>query len=150
MANVFVPVFKRSVRYSPVKASDLMSYPPVVVSEDATVEEAAKTMWDNGVGSILVLDKDGKLVGIITERDILYAASHLLLGKDLKAKSLMSKNLVTASADEDVASVLEKMKDFNIRHIPVVDQEGKPLGVLSSRDILDFGVKLLSLFIRST
>jgi CBS domain-containing protein len=61
----------------------------------------------------------------------------------------MSKNLVTASPDEELASVVEKMRDFNIRHIPVVDVDGRPLGVISSRDILDFGVRLLSLFIRS-
>jgi CBS domain-containing protein len=48
-----------------------------------------------------------------------------------------------------LASVVEKMRDFNIRHIPVVDVDGRPLGVISSRDILDFGVRLLSLFIRS-
>jgi len=41
------------------------------------------------------------------------------------------------------------MRDFNIRHIPVVDVDGRPPGVISSRDILDFGVRLLSLFIRS-
>jgi CBS domain-containing protein len=40
------------------------------------------------------------------------------------------------------------MKDFNIRHIPVVDKNGIPLGVISSRDILDFGMRILNLFIR--
>lgn len=144
-----MPVFKRSIRYTPVKAADIMSSPPVTTREDAMIEEVARLMWDNGVGSILIVSSDNKLVGILTERDMLYASSHLLIGKNVQAKSLMSKNLVTASPDEEVASVVEKMRDFNIRHIPVVDQDGRPLGVISSRDILDFGVKLLSLFIRS-
>ncbi|MDW8360686.1 MAG: CBS domain-containing protein [Candidatus Caldarchaeum sp.] len=144
-----MPVFKRSVRFSPLKASDLMSSPPVVVGEDATIDDVSRVMWDSGVGSVLIVDRENRLVGIITERDILYAASHLMFGKDVKAKSLMSKNLVTAYAEDLVASVVEKMKDFNIRHIPVVDSEGRPLGVISSRDVLDFGVRLLSLFMSS-
>ncbi len=144
-----MPVFKRSIRYTPVKAADIMSSPPVTMREDAMIEEVARLMWDKGVGSILIVSSDNKLVGILTERDMLYASSHLLIGKNVQAKSLMSKNLVTASPDEELASVVEKMRDFNIRHIPVVDEDGRPLGVISSRDILDFGVRLLSLFIRS-
>lgn len=144
-----VPVFKRYMRYTPIKASDLMSTPPVTAPEDTTVEEVARLMWDKGVGSVLIVDREQRLVGILTERDMLYASSHLLFGKDVKAKSIMSKNLVTASPDEEVASIVEKMKDFNIRHIPVVDSGGKPVGVVSSRDVLDFGVRLLSLFMRS-
>jgi CBS domain-containing protein len=144
-----VPVFKRSIRYTPVKAADIMSSPPVTTSEDTVIEEVARLMWDKGVGSILIVGSDNKLVGILTERDMLYASSHLLIGKNVQAKSLMSKNLVTASPDEELASVVEKMRDFNIRHIPVVSVDGRPLGVISSRDILDFGVRLLSLFIRS-
>lgn len=145
-----MPVFKRTLRYTPLKASDLMSSPAITMDEDATIDDVSKTMWDKGVGSVLIVNKDKKLVGILTERDILYAASHLLLGRDVKAKSLMSKNLVTASPDDEIVSVVEKMKDFNIRHIPVVDPDGTPLGVISSRDLLDFGVRLLSLFIRSS
>ncbi len=144
-----MPVFKRSIRYTPVKAADIMSSPPVTTGEDVMIEEVARLMWDKGVGSILIVSSDNKLVGILTERDMLYASSHLLIGKNVQAKSLMSKNLVTASPDEELASVVEKMRDFNIRHIPVVDEDGRPLGVISSRDILDFGVRLLSLFIRS-
>jgi CBS domain-containing protein len=121
-----------------------MSSPPVTTREDTVVEEVARLMWDKGVGSVLIVGSDNKLVGILTERDMLYASSHLLIGKNVQAKSLMSKNLVTASPDEELASVVE-----NIRHIPVVDVDGRPLGVISSRDILDFGVRLLSLFIRS-
>ncbi|MEM1937164.1 MAG: CBS domain-containing protein [Candidatus Caldarchaeum sp.] len=144
-----MPLFKRTLKYSPLKAGDLMSKPPISVDEEASVDDVARVMWEKGVGSVLIVDRESKLVGIITERDILYAASHLMMGKDVKAKSLMTRNVVTASADDLVASVVEKMKDFNIRHIPVVDAEGRPLGVISSRDILDFGVGLLSLFVGS-
>lgn len=127
-----------------------MSHPAVTIDEDATVDDVSKTMWEKGVGSVLIVNKEKKLVGIITERDILYAASHLMLGRNVKAKSIMSKNLVTAYPDDEIASVVEKMKDFNIRHIPIVDSDRNPLGVISSRDLLDFGIRLLSLFMRST
>jgi len=126
-----------------------MSSPAVIASEDVSVDDVARLMWEKGVGSVLIVNSENKLTGILTERDILYAAAHLMLGKDVKAKSLMSRNLVKASPEEEVVSVVEKMRDFNIRHIPVVDNEGRPLGVISSRDILDFGVRMLSLFMRS-
>ena len=145
-----MPIFKRYTRYAPVKASDIMSSPPVTATEDAVIEEVARLMWEKGVGSILIVNSEMKLVGIVTERDMLYASSHLMFGKNVKVKSIMSKNLVTTTPDEELASVVEKMKDFNIRHVPVVDEDGRPLGVISSRDVLDFGARLLSLFMRST
>lgn len=144
-----MPLFKRAARISPIKASDVMSSPAVTTREDVMVEEVARLMWENGVGSILVTNHENKLVGIITERDILYAVSHHLVGKNVQARSLMSRNVVTASPDEELSSVIEKMRDFNIRHIPVVDNEGHPLGVISIRDIIDVGMKFLSLFVRS-
>jgi len=143
-----VPLFKRAARFSPIKASDVMSSPAVTTREDV-VEEVARLMWENGVGSILVTNRENKLVGIITERDILSAVSHHLVGKNVQARSLMSRNLVTASPDEELSSVIEKMRDFNIRHIPVVDNEGHPLGVILIRDIIDVGMKFLSLFVKS-
>jgi IMP dehydrogenase len=76
-----------------------MSSPPVTTREDTVIEEVARLMWDKGVGSILIVGSDNKLVGILTERDMLYASSNLLIGKNVQAKSLMSKNLVTASPD---------------------------------------------------
>ncbi|MCS7136718.1 MAG: CBS domain-containing protein, partial [Aigarchaeota archaeon] len=66
-------MFKRSLRFTPLKASDLMSHPAVTIDEDATVDDVSKTMWEKGVGSVLIVNKEKKLVGIITERDILYA-----------------------------------------------------------------------------
>ncbi|GBC68342.1 Magnesium transporter MgtE [archaeon HR01] len=136
------------MRYSPVLAEGLMSKPPITASEDASIDDVARIMWENRVGCVLIVDRENRLVGVLTERDMLYASAHLLFGRDVKAGSIMSKNLVTASPQDDVLSVVEKMKDFNIRHIPVVGRDGTPLGVISTRDILDFGMRMLSLFIR--
>lgn len=145
-ASSIMPLFKRYTRYAPVKASDIMSSPPVTAHEDMSIEEVAKLMWDKGVGSILIVNPEMKLVGIVTERDILYASSHMMLSKGVK--SIMSKNLVTSKPDDEIASVIDKMRDFNIRHVPVVEEDGRVVGVISTRDVLDFGARLLSLFMR--
>gem|GEM_PF-6887130 len=88
-----MPVFKRSIRYTPVKAADIMSSPPVTTREDTVIEEVARLMWDKGVGSILIVGSDNKLVGILTERDMLYASSHLLIGKTFRQSLLCQKTL---------------------------------------------------------
>jgi CBS domain-containing protein len=68
----------------------------------------------------------------------------------LRLSQSCPKNLVTTTPDEELASVVEKMKDFNIRHVPLGDEHCRPLGVISSRDVLDFDARLLSLFMRPT
>ncbi|MCS7117723.1 MAG: CBS domain-containing protein [Thaumarchaeota archaeon] len=144
-----MPIFKRAMRTVPIKTKDLMSAPSVTLSSDAKIDEVPSLMWENSVGSVLIVDQRGKLVGIVTERDVIYAASHGLLGRENPVSSIMSKDLLTASPEDDIASVIEKMRDHNVRHIPVVDAEGRPVGVVSARDVLDYAVALISLFIRS-
>lgn len=147
--SIGVPLFKRAERAVVIKTADLMSSPPVTLSSEAKVDDVPGVMWENGVGSVLIVDKKGKLVGIVTERDVLYAASHGLLGKGHPVSAVMSRDLTVATPDEDVTSVIEKMRDYNVRHIPVVDSEGRPVGVVSARDVLDYAVRLISLFMRA-
>ncbi|MEN3047592.1 MAG: CBS domain-containing protein [Candidatus Caldarchaeales archaeon] len=144
-----MPLFKRTERAVAIRTADLMSAPPITLSTDAKIDDVPGVMWENGVGSVLIVDQRGKLVGIVTERDVLYAASHGLLGKGRPVSAVMSKDLTVATPDEDLASVIEKMRDYNVRHIPVVDSEGRPVGVVSARDVLDYAVKLISLFMRA-
>ncbi|MCD6323675.1 MAG: CBS domain-containing protein, partial [Desulfurococcales archaeon] len=60
-------------RKIPLRAEDIMSSPPVTISRDATLKEAAKLMKKEGIGSLIVVDYEGRVEGIITERDLLYA-----------------------------------------------------------------------------
>lgn len=119
----------------PVLARDLMSSPPLTVEEKTPVREVAKMMCESRVGSALVVDSKGRLTGIITERDML-----CLMDKegacDTPVWMFMTENPVTVRPDATIDEVIEKMVNAGVRHIPVVDNDGKPLGVISVRDVL--------------
>lgn len=122
-----------------------MSKPPIVVHKNDSVQEAAKLMFNNRIGSVLVVDEEGKLVGIVTERDLVYLVS---LGKSHLASEypvwqLMTENPVTAKPTDTIEEALSRMKEINVRHLPVVDEDGKPIGVLSIRDIIDFMLRMI-------
>jgi len=110
--------------------------PPITIGRDATVEEAAALMAEKGVGSLAIVDEGGRPVGIITERDVVKAVAR----RALEAKVVevgTTSNLLTASPEDDEYEVLKKMRERRVRHLLVVDKEGKLVGVLSIRDFLE-------------
>ncbi|WP_105317930.1 CBS domain-containing protein [Thermus tenuipuniceus] len=142
-----------------MKAKDAMTSPAVGVSPEATLEEVARLMLERRIGSVLVVDEAGRLVGIVTESDFLkergipfstFRAPMLLgrfLGKDgleqvvaearrTKAKEIMSSPVHAVGLEEPLARVLELMLDYDINHVPVVDAEERPLGIITRFDLL--------------
>ena len=111
-----------------------MSSELVTVAPRATVAEAAAVMSARHVGSAIVLDDDGSLTGIFTERDILRA-----LGSDFDAAAhtvaeWMSKGPSTIDADATVTDALNRMLEGGFRHLPVLDGAAL-VGVVSLRDL---------------
>ena len=129
-------VFKPRRRF-PLRVEDIMSTPPITVHQNRTVEEAAKTMFEHRVGSVMVVDDEGKLVGIMTERDLIFAVAEGKTCVKLPVWELMTENPLTANPQDLVTDALKKMREARIRHLPVVDDEGKPVGMVSMRDIAD-------------
>jgi CBS domain-containing protein len=130
-------VLLRRKRSIPLRASDIMSQPVETTNLDDTLRDAARKMVDKRIGSLLVVDSEGKLRGIITERDILYACAE---GWDCGSKrvwEVMTENPATVTPDDSIVDVIRKMRDLNVRHIPVIDVDGKPVGMISARDVLD-------------
>ena len=116
----------------------------VCVAPSATVREAIECMKENRVGCALVQVR-GKLVGIFTERDVL--AKIVLQGHDideLTVEEVMTADPEVLSPDDKVSYALNKMSVGGFRHIPLVDREGRPVGVVSMRDVVDFMVDLFA------
>lgn len=126
-------------KLSDVKLSMIMSTPVLTVKKDDSVRDAARIMYNNRIGSVVVVDEEGKVVGILTERDLIYL---IALGKreiftEYPVWQIMTENPITGRPDENIIEALGKMKDAKIRHLPVVDENNKPIGMVSIRDILE-------------
>ena len=140
-------LFKRYSRRARIKVRDVMSSPPITVDAGASILDASRVMFEKGVGSVLVVDSSGRLVGIVTERDLLYAMARGIACRDARVSDIMTRNLITVGPDDDLGIAVERMREMNIRHLPVMDGEGRPLGMVSMRDILDLGMSLLRLMV---
>lgn len=109
-----------------------------VVSAPAstTVRAAAITMSEHRIGAILVVDGEGQLTGLFTERDVLNRVVALSLDPDTTPLSaVMTVKLQTATPDKPLAHALHMMLEGGFRHVPVVEN-GKPVGMVSARNAL--------------
>ena len=132
------------------KIRDFMEVPPKVIPEDATIDDAAGTMWDLNIGSVMVVDKEGHMAGIITERDILFAVTKSLVGNDVPVTSIMSKTSLMASPNEGLVTAVDRMIKGGVRHLPVIDKDGTPLGMVSMRDAMGITEPLLKFVFKMT
>jgi len=111
---------------------------PATVSVLATVEEAVNKMLNKDVGAVAVIDEQGVVAGMFTERDVL--AKFALSGRDAAAtpvRELMSPMVEMATEETTPAEAFKVMLERHYRHLPIVDDQGKVLGILSIRNILE-------------
>ena len=124
-----------------MKVSELMSRNPCTVSPETPVSEAARLMKEEDVGIVPVVERvggaetRGRLVGVITDRDI--AIRHVAEGRssDAPVRDVMSGGVRTASPDDSVDDVMELMGREQVRRIPIVDERGSLVGVVSQADL---------------
>jgi CBS domain-containing protein len=143
-----LPIYKRHIKQVNAKARDFMNSPPVLVSEDSRIEHAADLMWENRFGSVIIVDKNGMLAGIVTERDIIFAVTKSMIGKNASVSKIMSRNTITVGPDESIAAAIDRMREANVRHLPVMGKDGRPIGMISIRDVVDAGASLLKIMLQ--
>jgi CBS domain-containing protein len=110
---------------------------PATVSVEATVHDAIRTMIDKAVGAVAVIDEHGIVAGMFTERDVL--AKFALSGRDPKSTpvcDMMSLIVEMATEATTPSEALQVMVERHYRHMPIVDDSGKLLGICSIRHIL--------------
>jgi CBS domain-containing protein len=110
----------------------------VAVPPGTTIGEAARIMKEHRVGCVLVEER-GKLLGIFTERDIL--TKLVGTGYDpakVQVDGVMTRNPETLTPDDPIAFALQRMSVGGFRHLPLVDRDGRPVGILSVKDIVDY------------
>ena len=108
----------------------------ITASPNMTVKEAIKTLFEKHIGCVVSIDDDKKCIGIFTERDaIRLVAKNAQLGAPLN--NVMTKNVVTIQEDSSINELRRAICAHRIRHLPVVNQKGRLVGLLSVRDLLD-------------
>src|ERR1700674_4214890 len=110
-----------------VKVRDLPPGPLLSVGPETTIAEVARQMRKDDSDSVAVMS-EGRLVGIVTERDLVRAIADGVNPQQTGAEVIMTADPATVTADEDVDVVAVKMMALGIRHLPVVDEKGSPIG----------------------
>lgn len=140
-------------------ARDLMASPPHAVGPDATLDEVARTMLEHDIGSVLVLDAAGRLVGIVTDSDFAARPARVpfstftlpkVMGKwmdeeelsrvyrearNRRAREIMTTRVHTVAEDTPLAEILRIMLEHDVTHLPVLRGE-EAVGVVSRHDLL--------------
>jgi CBS domain-containing protein len=125
---------ERSLMEDPV--SILNPHTPITIRPTATIREALRIMTERDIGAILVVDANGKLEGIFSERDLLTKVAGIHESyADLPVLQFMTPNPETVTAKDSLAFALHKMDGGGYRHMPVLS-EGLPAGVISVRDMV--------------
>ncbi len=118
-----------------LKVGDVASKRLITITPSATLKEAAEAMIKNGV-SFLVVMQNGNLYGVLSEKDIVRCISE---GKDVnttKVGDVCTREVITVRDDAPLQEAAKLMRKHRIRHLVVVDGTGKPVGVISIRDLV--------------
>ena len=120
-----------------IYVENLVSRRPVTITPDRSVCEAAELMRREGVGSLIVVDPEGRLAGILTERDLAYRVVAGRCSCDVRVGEVMTprERLVTVEPGTSIAEAARIMIDVGVRHLPVVTRDGELVGVVSLRDL---------------
>lgn len=119
-----------------MRVKDVMTTEPAVCTPGTSVAAAAHLMWDADCGILPVVD-DGKLVGVVTDRDMFIAlATRNRLASDLTVGEVAMKTVWACEPDDDVHAALEMMKTHRVRRLPVVGFGNTVLGIVSMNDLL--------------
>lgn len=122
---------------------DLEPQPPVSVPAGASVRDAIELMQSRGIGAVLVLDDRGRVEGIFTERDVLRRVALSRAELTRPVSELMTASPECLGQQDGVAFALNRMIVGGFRQIPIVDDAGAPVAVLSLREVVSFIVSLL-------
>ncbi len=130
----------RSAIREPIRA--LEPAVPVTVTVGAGVADVIRLMQKRHFGAVVVVDGGGKLVGIFTERDVLNKVALKNVDPEkTPVQEMMTLNPSALTMDHSIAFAMNKMSVGGYRHVPIVDSTGKPVGMVSVRDVIEFIVE---------
>jgi len=114
--------------------NEVMTHDPRTLTPDSTVEEAARLMRDDGVGS-LPLVEGSKCVGTVTDRDIVLRVMAESRPFDTKVGEIAAKELVTVDPQQSVEDAMRLMAEHQVRRLPVCEEDGRLVGIVAQADL---------------
>lgn len=108
----------------------------ITIADDETIRTAVDMLTDHRIGALIVINKGGGLCGILSERDIVRRAAASDNIASLPVREVMTKDVVVGVPEDDVMSVAYVMTERRFRHLPVVDENGKVIGMISIGDVM--------------
>ncbi|CAB1246184.1 betaine/proline/choline family ABC transporter ATP-binding protein [Clostridium sp. MT-14] len=114
-----------------IKAKDIMITNPVVTNAERTIVQAVEIMRTNNVDSLMIVDKNLTLIGIVTLKDIRKG-----MDKTLKLKNIMEKNIFTVYEEDSIVDVLQEISDNNIGYVPVLTKKGALAGLITRSSLI--------------
>ena len=112
-----------------MRAEDFLGGPPGIVRADANIAQALRALVESRSGAAAAVDADGRLAGILTEKDVAERVA-LRMRPDDPALNAMTRRVMTAGADDFLCEAIAKMRQNKLRHLPVVDSAGRLRGML--------------------
>lgn len=120
-----------------MKVREIMTGPVQYCGPDTNLTAAAKMMWDSDCGILPVVNRDGKVISMITDRDICMAVvTKGRLASDIPVWEASSSRLYACSPSDDIKVALDTMQRGQVRRLPVVDEDGALCGVLTMNDLV--------------
>ena len=120
-----------------MKVKDAMTGTPYYCQFDTNLGSATELMWAGNCGFLPVMGPEGKIVGVVTDRDICIAlGTRNRLPGDVTVREVMSGRLFACSPDDDVHIALQLMQEGVVRRLPVIGENGTLVGVISMDDLL--------------
>ena len=125
-------------RQPAVFATQIMTKPAIAINEQESVHSASQLLKRQRFHHLPVTNKNGELIGIITDRDIMRFSlnNHLADLRNIAVNRLMSKKVITAAEETEIRSIADVMCRQNISAMPITDHNRKLIGIISSTDIL--------------
>jgi len=108
----------------------------VTIGPQQPLKEAARLLTEHNIGALVVVNEAGKLVGIISERDIIRSAARLKDALSRPVKEAMTREVIIGLPNDDLKAVAHTMTDKGFRHLPIMDQ-GDLVGIISMKDVVE-------------
>jgi CBS domain-containing protein len=114
---------------------------PLTLPEDAELGQTLTFLREHKIGAVVVTDAQGKVSGIFTERDVILRVALQGLRINTALKTIMTVNPRTIQMTTTIAFALQLMSGQGFRHLPIVDSDNYPIGIISMKDIVDYLVR---------